>query len=206
MENPAPSRKVSQAGKTGQLRRPPNSELRDREYLKPDEMETLLKAAKSRGRYPHRDYTLLLLMYRHGLRVSEAIALRWSVVDFSTAHLLVKRLKGGLSSTQPIGAAELRALRKLQRDHPDSPFLFNSERDAPLTDHAVRMLCRRAGKEAGFPFVIHPHMLRHSCGYYLINKGVDVRAIQTYLGHRDIQSTARYTELAPGRFEGFWKD
>ncbi len=197
---------IAQVEKTGQLRRGLNTEYRDREYLKPEEMERLLKAAKVKGRHGHRNYTFILMSYRHGLRVTEAVNLRWSDVDFDTAHLWVKRLKGGLSSMQPIGADELRSLRKLQRDNPDSQYLFNSERGARLTDHAARTMVRVAGKEAGFPFVVHPHMFRHACGYYLINKGIDCRAIQMYLGHRDIQTTVRYTELAPGRFKNFWKD
>ena len=192
--------------KTGQLSRPPNSELRDREYLTPTEVERLLVAAKKLGRYGHRNYTFLLMSYKHGLRVNEAVTLKWSQVDFADACLHVHRLKQGKPAGHPIPGVELRALRQLQRDCPDSPFLFISERGAPLTDHAARTLVRRIGKAAGFEFVIHPHMLRHACGYYLANKGVDVRTIQNYLGHRRLEHTVRYTELAPGRFDGLWKD
>jgi type 1 fimbriae regulatory protein FimE len=178
------------------LKRLKNIELRSREYLLPNEVEKLVKAAKKMGRYGQRNATLLLMMYRHGLRVSEAIALRWSQVDLKEGQLHVRRLAG----------TELRSLRQLQRDFPDSPHLFVSERGGPLTDHAVRKLVSRIGEAAEFDFPVHPHMFRHATGYYLASKGHDTRAIQDYLGHRNIHHTVRYTELAPGRFDDFWTD
>lgn len=188
------------------LTRLTNIELRSREYLLPDEVEKLLGAAKKMGRYGQRNATLLLMMYRHGLRVSEAIALRWSQVDFKEGQLHVRRLKNGKPSVQRLAGVELRSLRQLQRDWPDSPFLFVSERGGPLTDHAVRKLVARVGVEAKLDFPVHPHMFRHATGYYLASKGHDTRAIQDYLGHRNIHHTVRYTELAPGRFDDFWDD
>ena len=188
------------------LKRPKNEEVRSREYLLPDEVEKLLKVAKKQGRYGQRNYTLLLMMYRHGLRVSEAIGLRWTSVDLKEGQLHVRRLKNGKPSVQRIPGPEMRALRRLKRDFPDSPYLFISERGGPLTDHAVRKLVTRLGVAAEFDFPIHPHMLRHATGYYLASKGHDTRAIQDYLGHRNIHHTVRYTELAPGRFDDFWTD
>jgi integrase len=206
----------SQLTKTGQsslvaepgpLRRPKNETLRSREYLLPDEVDKLLQAAKKMGRYGQRNYTLLLMMYRHGLRVSEAIALRWSQVDFKEGQLHVRRLKNGKPSVQRIPGVELRSLRQLKREWSESPYLFASERGGgPLTDHAVRKLVTRVGEVAEFDFPVHPHMLRHATGYYLASKGHDTRAIQDYLGHRNIHHTVRYTELAPGRFDDFWTD
>ena len=64
----------------------------------------------------------------------------------------------------------------------------------------------RAGVAAKFTFPVHTHMLRHACGFKLANDGVDTRALQAYLGHKSIQHTVRYTELAPTRFKGFWRD
>jgi type 1 fimbriae regulatory protein FimE len=95
-------------------------------------------------------------------------------------------------------------LRQLQREYDNSPYVFISERKAPLTDRAVRHIIARAGKNAGFKFSIHPHMLRHSTGFYLANQGHDTRAIQSYLGHANIKNTVIYTELSPQRFKGFW--
>lgn len=192
---------------TALLKRPTNESLRSREYLLPDEVEKLLQAAKKMGRYGQRNYTLLLLMYRHGLRVSEAIALRWSQVDFKEGQVHVRRLKNGKPSVQRLAGVELRSLRQLKRDWAESPYLFISERGgSPLTDHAVRKLVARVGEAADFDFPVHPHMLRHATGYYLASKGHDTRAIQDYLGHRNIHHTVRYTELAPGRFDDFWTD
>lgn len=84
--------------------------------------------------------------------------------------------------------------------------MFISERGGPLTTRAVHRILADTGEKAGFEFSIHPHMLRHACGFYLANKGQDTRAIQDYLGHKEIQHTVRYTQLAPGRFEKFWDD
>lgn len=198
----------SQLPKTGQLRRPPNRQLRMREHLLLKEVERLLNAAKKSKRHPLRDYTLILMMFRHGLRVTEAVNLRWHQVDFEEGLLHVRRLKNGKPSTHPIPGVELRALRELRRRYPKSSFLFISDRagGSPLSDHAVRKLVSRLGIEAGFEFPVHPHQLRHACGYYLADQGFDLRRIQDYLGHRNIHHTVRYTELAPGPFKEFWKD
>ncbi len=188
-------------------RRRPNAALRTREHLTPDEVEQLIAAATKRGRYGHRDATLLMLAYRHGLRVGEVVALRWEQVDLKAGLLHVARLKRGFPSTHPLRGPELRALRRLQREQePVSPYLFSSERRGPLTTAGVRKLVARIGQEAGFSFLVHPHMLRHACGFKLANEGHDTRSIQQYLGHRNITHTVRYTELAPGRFKDFWKD
>lgn len=185
-------------------RKPKNADVRPREYLRPDEVERLIDAAKSVGRYPARDSLLILLLWRHGLRVSEAIDLRWSAIDWDTAHLYVKRRKHGRDSNQPMDGRELRLLRALKRDSSGQPWIFMSERGTPLNDDTVRKIVKRAGEVAEFDFPIHPHMLRHACGYALAAKGTDTRTIQDYLGHQNIQHTVRYTELAPGRFDGLW--
>ena len=183
-----------------------NSEVRSREHLTPDEVERLIASAKSVGRHGHRDATLILVAYRHGLRVSELVALRWDMVDLKQGLLHVSRLKNGVASTHPIRGPELRALRKLQRDYPETPYLFVTERKGPLTTSAVRKIVARAGEEAKLGMPVHPHMLRHSTGYKLANDGHDTRAIQHYLGHKNIQHTVKYTELAPHRFKDFWQD
>jgi type 1 fimbriae regulatory protein FimB/type 1 fimbriae regulatory protein FimE len=192
-------------GKVTPPRRKSNRESRSREYLTPTEMETLLEAAGS-GRYGQRDRTLLLVMYRHGLRVSEAISLRWEQFDMKAGLLSVQRLKHGVPSTHPIRGPELRALRQLRREWADSPYLFVSERGGPMTASNVRKLVARTGLAAKLPFPVHPHMLRHACGYKLANEGHDTRSLQHYLGHKNIAHTVRYTELAPDRFKSFWRD
>jgi type 1 fimbriae regulatory protein FimB/type 1 fimbriae regulatory protein FimE len=186
-------------------RRRRNGDLRTREYLTEAEVERLMHAATG-NRHGHRDATMILVAYRHGLRVSELVDLRWDQVDFRTATLHVRRAKQGTPSTHPIIGDELRALRRLQREQePKSPFVFTSERGTPFTTAGFARMLERAGIEANFGFKPHPHMLRHACGYALANRGHDTRALQAYLGHKNIQHTVRYTELSPTRFKDFWR-
>jgi type 1 fimbriae regulatory protein FimE len=187
-------------------RRTKNLDRRTREYLTPAEVEKLLQASGKVGRHGARDRTLILLAYRHGLRVSELVTMRWDQIDFKAGLVHVNRLKNGLASTHPIRGVELRALRKLRTEYPDSPYVFVTEREGPMTPATARKLITRAGELAKLPFPIHPHMLRHACGFKLAGEGQDTRAIQQYLGHKNITHTVRYTELSPDRFKGFWKD
>jgi integrase len=187
-------------------RRPPNGDLRRREYLTEAEVERLMAATKG-NRWGHRDATMLLVAYRHGLRAAELVDLRWDQVDFKTATLHVRRVKQGTPSVHPILGDELRALRRLRRERdPISAYLFTSERGAPFTTAGFARMVERAGVEAKLSFKAHPHMLRHACGYALANRGHDTRALQAYLGHKNIQHTVRYTEMSPTRFKDFWRD
>ena len=187
-------------------RKPKNAERRSREFLTPLEVEAIMNAAEKLGRHSHRDATLILIAYRHALRVSELISLRWDQFDLSQGLLHVRRKKNGNPSTHPLHGPELRALRRLQREYPNSPYVFCSELNGPLTESSVRKIIARAGRSAKLPFSIHPHMLRHGAGYKLANDGQDTLAIQQYLGHRNICHTVRYTELSPDRFKDFWQD
>jgi len=175
-----------------------------RRYLTEDELEKLVKAGR-RGRYGRRDATLILLMARHGLRVTEAVDLRWDQVDFSKAHLHIKRLKGGIDSVHPVQGDELRALRELKRlQQPQSAFVFTSERGGPMTRSNVAKMIEGAGNRAALPH-LHPHMLRHTCGHLLADAGHDTRRLQLWLGHSDIKHTARYSELSARPFRNFWR-
>jgi len=186
------------------LRRP-NAELRTREYLTDAEVIKLTEAAKS-NRYGSRDSLMILLAYRHGFRAIELVDLRWDQIDFGRATVAVRRAKRGTPSTHPLQGDEMRALRKLQREQePATPFVFTSERGSPFTTAGFARLVERAGAAAGLEFKAHPHMLRHACGFALANKGHDTRALQAYLGHKNIQHTVRYTELSPDRFKDFWR-
>jgi integrase len=182
-----------------------NADLRTREHLTPGEVEALIEAAKG-NRYGHRDATMILLAFRHGLRASEVRDLRWDQIDFNGAVLHVRRVKNGTPSTHPIQGDELRALRRLHRETQASPFVFVSERGSPFTTAGFARMIERAAAGAGLELKAHPHMLRHACGYALANKGHDTRAIQGWLGHRSITSTAVYTALAPNRFKDFWRE
>jgi integrase len=152
------------------------------------------------------DATLILVSYRHGLRATEICDLEWSQVEWGrNAALHVRRLKNGKPATHPLRGDEICALRELQRQFPESAFVFATERGGPFTADAANRLIKRIGERAGFPFPVHAHMLRHGCGYALANAGHDTRAIQDWLGHKSIQHTVRYTELSPTRFKDFWR-
>ena len=189
----------------GPPRRRPNAEVRTREYLTQAEVERLIAAAGD-NRNGHRDATMVLVAYRHGLRAAEVVALRWDAIDFGHGRMHVSRAKSGSPSVHPLSGRELRALRRLQREQEQSPFVFTSERGSPFTPAGFRKMVARLGMAAKFDVPIHPHMLRHACGYKLANDGVDTRSLQAYLGHKNIQHTVRYTELAPTRFKDFWRD
>ena len=176
---------------------------RAKDYLTMGEVAALLDAAKA-GRRGERDHLLLLMMFRHGLRVSEAIGLRRDELDLDRARLWVRRLKGGLLVEQPIAGDELHAIRRyLAVRRGELPWLFLSERGQPLTRQAVNYLVAAAAERAGLHGV-HPHTLRHSCGFHLADKGHGLRLIQDYLGHRDPKHTVHYTRTAGRRFEGLW--
>lgn len=166
----------------------------------------MIDAAKTAGRHGSRDALLILICYRHGLRVSELTDLRWEQFDFDNGLIHVNRLKNGTPSVHFLEGDEIRALRKLRRDYPNSPFVFASERRGPLSINAIHKIVVRAGQIAGIELSVHPHMLRHGKGYQLASKGIDTRAIQAYLGHKNIQHTVIYTSLDPSRFKGFGKD
>jgi type 1 fimbriae regulatory protein FimB/type 1 fimbriae regulatory protein FimE len=182
-----------------------NGDLRTREYLTEREVERLIEAARD-NRWGHRDSTMVLIAFRHGLRASELIDLRWEQIDLKGGVLHVRRVKQGTPATHPLTGRELRALRRLEREAPGSRFVFVSERAAPFTVRGFQAMVERAGKAAGFDMKLHPHMLRHACGYKLANDGVDTRTIQGYLGHKSIQHTVRYTELSPTRFKSLFRD
>jgi type 1 fimbriae regulatory protein FimB len=180
---------------------------RVKDFLTDAEMTRLLEASKQ-GCYGTRDYAMLLLGYRHGLRVSELVGMRLAQVNLHEGRVWVKRLKGSLDTDQPMQGDTLRAVRVWLRDRADMrwkdlPWLFVSERGA-MSRKAVNYLIAEAGTHAGLPLHVHPHMLRHSCGFALANKGWDTRLIQDYLGHKNIQHTVRYTRQAANRFEGLW--
>lgn len=191
--------------RTVMTRRRKNADLRTREHLTADEVERLIEATKD-NRYGHRDRLMVLLTFRHGLRAVEVCDLRWEQVNFEAAILHVRRVKNGTPATHPLTGRELRALRRHQRDSRPSPFVFVSERGAPLTAPGFSRMVERTAVAAGLGIKAHAHMLRHACGYKLANDGVDTRSLQAYLGHRNIQSTTRYTALAQDRFKRFWKD
>jgi integrase len=187
-------------------KRQPYRARRPREYLTRSEVDHLMQTAHRRGRYGHRDATMILVAYRHGLRVAELCALRWDQVDLKQGLLHVQRLKQGLPSVHPLRGPELRALRRVQRDMPSASYVFTTARGSPMTSAGFRKMLARIGDASTLAFPVHPPMLRHACGSKLANEGHDTRAIQHYLGHKNIQHTVRYTVLKADRFTHFWTD
>ena len=185
---------------------PKKSSSSEREYLRLDEVLAMIQAAKKVGRHGVRDAAIILLMFRHGLRSAELVALKWSQIDLVGGYIEVRRAKQGHDSIHPLRSPELRALRQILKSYPDTQYVFVSERRAPLSTRSIRHIVARAGELAGIPLMVHPHQLRHACGYYLASLGHDTRAIQDYLGHKNIHHTVRYTQMSPQRFESFFPD
>ena len=180
-----------------------NDALRTRSHLTEKEVEKLLKVAKQ-GRYGQRDQLMVLMAFRHGLRVSELCDLQWTDIEFRRGTLHVRRLKGSKDSTHYLEADESRPLKALHKAS-DSPYVFTTERGGPMSPAGFRKQLSRWSEKAKLGFPVNPHMLRHACGYALANKGMDTRSLQAYLGHASIVHTVRYTEMSPTRFKGLWK-
>ena len=199
-----PARGQTSAGNTGRGL----AEISDRKHLTSREVERLIEATKGR-RNEIRDRCLLLLMFRHGLRVSEACGMQLDQVDTESRVLHVARLKGGLSTTHPLRGDELRAisawLKERARMKPAGKAFFVSEQRKPLHRSTVNLLLITYSRAASLPLLAHPHMLRHACGFALADQGADTRLIQDYLGHRNIQHTVKYTAANPARFEKLWR-
>ncbi len=182
--------------------------MSERKHLVSAEVEKLIAAVKG-SRNAARDRCLLLLMFRHGLRVSEACGLRLAQVDIDSRVLHVERLKKGLSTTHPLRPDEIRTIKawliERGRLQPEGDAFFVSERRSPLSRKTVWVAVRAYGEKAGLSLPSHPHMLRHACGFALADQGADTRLIQDYLGHRNIQHTVMYTATNPARFEKLWR-
>lgn len=180
-----------------------------RDYLTQSELEALYKVARRQPKpYGYRDYTICLLMARHGLRVTELVDLQWSSVDFNNASLKVIRLKGGNDSVHPLDREELIALRKQWKLTGKGRWVFLSNRNAPFNRQGINDLFKRLTpawqKETQSTLTLHPHMMRHTTGYLLAEKGVDTRRIQDYLGHKNIEHTVTYTRLSSTALRDIW--
>lgn len=186
----------------GQITRSPNNHYRSREYLTSDEVKQLIQVAELRGRHPIRDKVLLLMMFRHGLRATEASRMKWDAVMLPSRSLWVERVKNSISGTHPLQKDEVELLQEL-KGRATGNFVFKGERREWLSEGAIAKIVARCGELAGMPMPVHPHMLRHSCGYYLAEQGIPTRDIQEYLGHRNIQNTVKYTAGNPARFNRF---
>lgn len=185
-----------------------NSDIKKRNFLTQNEIESLLNAANS-GPHAARNYCLTLLCFIHGFRASEICRLRISDIDLRSKCIYIHRLKKGFSTTHPLLNKEIQALKRwldIRDEYPQSTseWLFLSRKGNPLSRQQFYQIISASGDQAGLPLEIHPHMLRHSCGFALANMGIDTRLIQDYLGHRNIRHTVWYTASNAGRFYGIW--
>lgn len=182
-----------------------NNAYRVRKHLTEDEIGKLLAALKA-NRYGHRDCLIGLLIYRHGLRVSEACDLRWDDLNLTKRTIQVRRLKGSADSTHYLERDEVAGLKRLQRvQESKSAYVFVNERGQPFGRMGIGRMIERAGEGAALPFPIHAHMLRHSTGYALVAKGMDTRRLQHFLGHASITNTVHYTAMSPEPFRDIWR-
>ncbi len=193
----------------GRSRRLPNQKLRSREYLQTGEVDALLEAAREHSRYRDRDYALILMMFRHGLRAVEAAMLEWKDIDLRRNSIYIRRVKGSQSGVHPLEHNEREAILKIKQSAVSQIFVNERQRSflipATISGRAdkatgISRVVERVGESAGLGIKVHAHMLRHSRGYWLANQGYDTRLIQDYLGHKNIQHTVRYTTLNPERF------
>ncbi|HCM6134560.1 TPA: tyrosine-type recombinase/integrase [Klebsiella aerogenes] len=185
-----------------------NSDIKKRNFLTQNEIESLLNAANS-GPHAARNYCLTLLCFIHGFRASEICRLRISDIDLRSKCIYIHRLKKGFSTTHPLLNKEIQALKRwldIRDEYPQSTseWLFLSRKGNPLSRQQFYQIISASGDQAGLPLEIHPHMLRHSCGFALANMGIDTRLIQDYLGHRNNRHTVWYTASNAGRFYGIW--
>jgi site-specific recombinase XerD len=170
-------------------------------HLTKDEVGKLSRAAATSGRYGERDALMITMAYRHALRASELVGLRWDQIDFNTREIRVIRCKGSLDSTQPLHEKqEMPALRRLKKQS-NSEYVFSSERGGALTTRQLHRIVERAGVGAKLEFHVHTHMLRHATGYEMVNNDQGVRTMQSYMGHANINNLRRYTELSGKQFK-----
>jgi type 1 fimbriae regulatory protein FimB len=188
--------------------KPANNLRRQRahKHLTEHEIDRLLAAAKDETvtRNPTRNYAMVLICFRHGLRVSELCGLKVSDVDFQEGKegiITIRRLKHGVSGIHPLFKGEAKAIKAWLaiRADTDSKALFTSEQGKPFTRAAINLLLDRIASAAGLKNV-NPHALRHAAGYHAVNTGTDIRVIQRYLGHKSIASTVIYTEVDHAQF------
>ena len=185
--------------------RKPNAAYRVREHLTETEMAKLLVTLKA-NRHSHRDWLIGLLIYRHGLRVSEACDLRWDDIDLTRRTIVIRRLKGSIDSTHYLERDEFAALKRLRREQqPKAAYVFINERGGPFGRMGIARMMERAGEAAKLPFPVHVHQLRHSTGHVLASKGMDTRRLQHYMGHASITNTVRYTAMSPEPFKDLWR-
>jgi type 1 fimbriae regulatory protein FimB/type 1 fimbriae regulatory protein FimE len=185
------------------MTKPKNKDVRPREYLTEKEVKLLVKVAKKHPTNGHRDSAMILVAFLHGLRAKELINLKWSQFNFDEGMMDVKRVKNGVNCTHPITSRETRALKKIKTK---SSYVFLSRFKEPIATRTFYDVVQKAGKNAGFNFPIHPHMLRHATGRKLATDGHDLNKIRLYMGHKNVNNTIIYMTYQGKQYEGWMED
>lgn len=190
------------------FRKPSHKERRTPKFLTEGQVEEFIQAAYKQGlkALRKRNALLIMMLFRHGLRRNEAAGLRWDQINIKDAQISIYRLKNGKNCIHPIQERELRMIGEHRKTCASNIYVFSTRTGVPLSDQGIRKIIDFLQPFTHIPHRVHPHMFRHGCGFYLANKGVDTRAIQDYLGHQDIKKTVIYTEMAPNRFNDFWRE
>lgn len=179
--------------------------MSSRKYLTSEEVEAMINSVPE-GEFYYRDRCLIMMSYIHGLRVSELKNIKIGDIDIKGKNIYISRLKNGLSTIHPLQPQEIEAIsqwlyvRKYWLNN-ELNYFFLSRNGTPISRQQVYSLIKKYGKMANLPVSVHPHMLRHACGFKLADNGIDTRLIQDYLGHRNIQHTVHYTASNQKRFK-----
>ena len=188
------------------LQRKKDKEYRSRKYISKEEFNKLYngraKGKRESEKRIFRHKAILSLLYHHGLRRAELCELKWGAIDWESRTISIHRSKRGKDSIHPLVIGE-RSLLKRLLELSNSDYIVEGS-DGKLTVSAINHFFADLNRRKIISIKVTPHMLRHGCGFYLANKGIDTRTIQVYLGHSSINSTTIYTEISDGRFKGMW--
>ena len=168
------------------------------QFLTQNELKALLTKAKTES---PRDYCMILLAYRHGLRATEACNISVESLDLEAQNIRCERGKGSISNWQQLADDEIKAIKAWLKKRPKStnPCLFISRKGTPVSRSQFFRLFKNLAEQTGLaPEKRHPHILKHSIGTHLANAGVPPQVIQNRLGHRNIQNTMVYMTISSG--------
>ena len=180
-----------------------NDELRGKRHLNPNEVDQICKTIQKKSRNPGRDELMVLMSFHHGFRVSELTSVKWQHIDLKSGQLSVRRMKNGIDTVHPISdKRELMLLRRIHREQlkPTAGFVFRNERGSPVSVNGFQKMFGKFSEQAlGVKW--NSHSLRHACGTALIDRGHNLRTVQMYMGHRNIQNTTAYLHESAKQFE-----
>ena len=180
------------------------------EVLSQTEQEALLAQPNPRYLTGQRNRIMLRLMLDTGLRLSEAIHLRWKDIDLNSGKVMVRQGKGAKDRTLWTGEANIEALtawreRQARECSGDPGVVFSTREGETLDPSYVRKMVKRYGRRAGIAKTISPHTLRHSFASDLLRQNPNIRIVQKALGHANLATTQIYTHIVDEELEGALK-